>query len=105
MDGPVLEGEDAEARSLGDVTRHVGAAGARHLLDDRREATLEERLQLLLRGGGLKVEVEVASLRGRPRKAPPHPLSVGEELLERRAGDAGERRVARVEMRNGAVEG
>jgi hypothetical protein len=42
--------------------------------------------------------IEVAFVRGIPGNRPAHPLPVGLELLERRAGDEDQRRVACVQM-------
>ena len=82
----------------------VRPAHARVLLDGGRDLALQERLQLLLGVQEAEVAVEVAAAARDPVDAPAHPLPVGEELLERRAGGEQQRGVPGLQVGDLGIE-
>ena len=107
--GAAVEDEGAHAGPLRDVSGDVGPGRRRHLPQDRRWVSLEQRshvlAHLLLGVGEAEVEVEVAVGRRHPGEAPPHPPLVCLKPFERRSRDVGHCHVAGVEMRQDAVDG
>src|SRR3989442_9376781 len=86
VNDPVRERVRAQARAFGDVPDDVRPAHARVLLDGGRDLALQERSQLPLGVEEAEVAVEVAAAARDPVDAPAHPLPVGDQLGDWRAG-------------------
>src|SRR5690349_13991588 len=76
VDGPVVEREDAETETLGQVADDVGAGLPRVTGGDRRQLPEHRRdplTGLLLAAGETEIDVELAVGRRHPGEAPAHP--------------------------------
>src|SRR5438876_422065 len=108
VDSPVVQGEDAEALGLGQVMDYVGAGLPRIAGGDRRQL-FEHRhdplARLLLAARETECEVELALGRRHPGETPAHPTLVRLQLLKRGLRNEGHRDVARLQMRDDAVNG
>src|SRR6266576_918744 len=122
VDAVAVAREGADAVPLSEVADDVGAGCCGVLHDHGRQAladarVVQERKRCDLVGleqrdlvrcavgnGDTEVELEVALVTRGPVEAPPHPLAVGEQLLERRVLDADHRDVPGLEVREHAVE-
>src|SRR5919197_6646528 len=51
-----------------------------------------------------KVAIEIALITGGPGEAPPHPLAIPQELVDRRSGDRDQRHVPSLQVRDQTVE-
>src|SRR5438552_6437910 len=86
VDGPIVQGEDAKARALGQVTDYVSAGLPRIARDDWRHLGLDRRREpparLLLAGRETEVDIEFRAGRRHPGEGPAHPPLIRLQLLD-----------------------